>query len=146
MVNRYTRQARSQFHSRVSSSFIFGSSPDPLVSSPKIDVLVVPTAPIHPTVEAVLAAPISLNSLLGTFTHFGNVLDLNAVTVPAGTYAASDLDPSQGGQEKGEPNDLVGVQGQLPFSITFLGTAGSDAEVLHVASMFESAMKVVNID
>ncbi|MCJ1246709.1 hypothetical protein MMC30_003918 [Trapelia coarctata] len=136
----YTRQATSQFRSHVSSSYIFGSSHDSLAPSPKIDVLFVPTAPTHPTVEAVLGAPISLNSLLGTFTHFGNVLDLNAVAIPAGTYAASELDLSKGGQLNGEPDELVDAQGQLPFSITFLGAGGSDAEVLHVARIFESAM------
>merc|ERR1712000_180696 len=35
-----------------------------------VDVLVVPTAPEHPTIEAMLADPINLNAKLGTFTHF----------------------------------------------------------------------------
>ncbi|KAF2006983.1 amidase signature enzyme, partial [Amniculicola lignicola CBS 123094] len=44
-----------------------------------VDVIVVPTAPTHWTVKEVLADPIRKNSILGEFTHSGNVLDLCAV-------------------------------------------------------------------
>ena len=56
-----------------------------------VDVVVVPTAPTHWTTEEVLADPIKKNSVLGEFTHCGNVLDLCAVAVPAGTYAVREL-------------------------------------------------------
>lgn len=85
--------------------------------------LVVPTAPTHPTISSVLADPIKLNSLLGTFTHMGNVLDLCGVATPAGTYEVSEIG--------GEGN------GRLPFSVTFLGAGGTDAEVLSLAGRFE---------
>lgn len=85
-------------------------------------MLVVPTAPIHPTVEEVLQDPLGLNSVLGTFTHFGNVLDLCAVAVPAGWY------------------ELDGAR--MPFSVTFLGRGGSDGKVLGVAGVFERAVGV----
>lgn len=88
-----------------------------------IDVLVVPTAPEHPTIEAMLADPIRLNSKMGTFTHFGNVLDLCGVAVPSGTYMSDDSD-------KAAP--------RLPFSITFLGARCTDSEVLGIASRFQS--------
>ena len=86
-----------------------------------IDVLVVPTAPEHPTIEAMLADPIRLNSKMGTFTHFGNVLDLCGVAVPSGTYVPAD---------EAVP--------ELPFSITFLGARCTDSEVLEIASRFQS--------
>ncbi|KIW15528.1 allophanate hydrolase [Exophiala spinifera] len=98
----YTRQATAQF-----------TSADQL----GIDVLVVPTAPEHPTIEAMLADPIKLNAKLGTFTHFGNVLDLCAVAVPSGSFPASTT--------------------ELPFSITFLGCRCSDSETLTVASRYQ---------
>ena len=41
-----------------------------------IDALVLPTAPTIYTVEQVLADPIQLNSRLGTYTNFVNLLDL----------------------------------------------------------------------
>lgn len=102
----YTRQATQQFRSA-----------DRL----GMDVLVVPTAPEHPTIQAMLADPISLNSRLGQFMHFGNVLDLCAVATPAGTYQPPDT-------------DMV-----LPFSITLLGARCTDTTVLDIASRFQEA-------
>jgi allophanate hydrolase len=68
------------------------------------DVVVVPTAPGAPSVEAVLADPIGENAALGRFTNFVNLLDLAAVAAPAAM--------SPGG---------------VPVGITFLAPAGSDA-------------------
>ncbi|KAB8167995.1 allophanate hydrolase [Streptomyces sp. 3MP-14] len=48
------------------------------------DVLLLPTAPEHPTLAEVAADPVGVNSRLGTFTNFVNLLDLSAVAVPAG--------------------------------------------------------------
>ena len=87
-----------------------------------VDVLVVPTSPLHPQIATVLDDPIALNSRLGTFTHFGNVLDLCAVAVPAGYYQSGFS--------------------SLPFSITLLGRAGSDARILEIARTFEGATGV----
>ena len=103
----YTRQATSQF-----------ASPDRL----GIDVLVVPTAPEHPTIQDMSADPIRLNAKMGAFTHFGNVLDMCGVAVPAGMYQAD-------GDESGP---------RLPFSVTFLGSRCSDSEVLGIASRFQT--------
>jgi Asp-tRNA(Asn)/Glu-tRNA(Gln) amidotransferase A subunit family amidase len=102
----YTRQATGQFASADQSG---------------IDVLVVPTAPDHPTIKDMLADPIKLNAKMGTFTHFGNVLDMCAVAVPASTYQAHEAGP------------------RLPFSLTFLGCRCSDSEMLGIASRFEAA-------
>ena len=49
-----------------------------------IDCLVTPTAPTVYTIAEVEADPITLNSRLGTYTNFMNLLDLCAVAVPAG--------------------------------------------------------------
>lgn len=53
-----------------------------------IDVLVVPSVPRVPTLAEVQSDPIGVNSMLGTYTNFVNLLDLCAVTVPV--PAASD--------------------------------------------------------
>jgi allophanate hydrolase len=50
----------------------------------KIDAMVLPTAPTIYTVEEVNAEPIALNSRLGHYTNFVNLLDLVALAVPAG--------------------------------------------------------------
>jgi allophanate hydrolase len=46
----------------------------------------VPTAPAHPAIAEVAADPIGVNSVLGTFSHCENVLDLCGLAVPAGFY------------------------------------------------------------
>ncbi len=48
------------------------------------DALLIPTAPFQPTIAQVAADPVGLNSRLGTYTNFCNLLDLCAVAVPAG--------------------------------------------------------------
>lgn len=112
-------QAQARLTATVRNS-VFSSSSG---SGGGVDVVVVPTAPTHFTLAEMAADPVGRNSFLGTFTHCGNVLDLCAVAVPAGTYEAGELD---GGQE-----------GRLPFGVTFLGVGGADAEVLEVARRFE---------
>lgn len=49
-----------------------------------VDLLLVPTAPEHPTIDDMLAAPVPLNSKLGLFTNFVNLLDMAAISVPFG--------------------------------------------------------------
>lgn len=83
-----------------------------------IDVLLVPTTTCHPTVAAMEADPIALNSKLGYFTHFGNVLDLCAIALPASTYQTW----------AGE---------KLPFGVTLLGASGTDGKVFDIAREFE---------
>ena len=48
-----------------------------------LDALVLPTAPTAYTVAQVLANPIELNSRLGTYTNFVNLLDLCGLALPA---------------------------------------------------------------
>lgn len=49
-----------------------------------MDVLLLPTAPTAYTVEAMKADPIRLNSNLGRYTNFVNLLDCSAIAIPAG--------------------------------------------------------------
>jgi allophanate hydrolase len=48
-----------------------------------MDVLALPTAPGHPTLAEVAADPVGVNSRLGTFTNFANLLDTCALALPA---------------------------------------------------------------
>jgi allophanate hydrolase len=79
----------------------------------RVTALMVPTAPQHPTIDAVLADPIAENARLGKYTTFANLLDLAGVAVPAGF------------REDG-----------LPFGVTFLGPWGSDGSLLTLGSAF----------
>lgn len=85
-----------------------------------IDVLVVPTAPTIYRVEEIAAEPVKLNSRLGTYTNFMNLLDMAGIAVPAG----------------------IRVQGKaagLPFGVTFCAPAFSDAKLVALAAAFEAA-------
>jgi allophanate hydrolase len=85
----------------------------------RFDSVVVPSAPSHPRIDQVLADPIDQNARLGRYTTFANLLNLAAVTVPAGF------------REDG-----------LPSSVTFLGPWGSDALLLDVGSAFHQTAGV----
>jgi allophanate hydrolase len=52
-----------------------------------VDVIIVPTIGTTFTIDQVLADPIATNTTLGHYTHCGNLLDLCAAAVPAGTTA-----------------------------------------------------------
>jgi allophanate hydrolase len=50
----------------------------------RVDCLVVPTAPTVYRIDAVEAEPLRLNTCLGLYTNFVNLLDLAAIAVPGG--------------------------------------------------------------
>lgn len=47
-----------------------------------VDAIVVPTAPIFPTLADLAADPIGPNARLGTYTNFVNLLDMCAIAIP----------------------------------------------------------------
>jgi allophanate hydrolase len=75
------------------------------------DALLTPTTTLHPTIAEVRGDPFGVNSRLGTYTNFANLLDLAAVALPAGTVAG------------------------LPFGIMLTGPAGSDARLAEIAEI-----------
>jgi allophanate hydrolase len=79
----------------------------------EIDVLALPTVPTVYTVAQVLVDPIGLNSRLGTYTNFVNLLDLCALAVPASMQAT-------------------------PFGITLLAQAGNDATLVSLGRVFHA--------
>ena len=79
------------------------------------DVLVLPTAPTVYTCDEILADPIRLNSQLGTYTNFVNLLDMCGISVPAILH-----------------------QDRTPFGVTFLAPGGADALIASVAKIFEA--------
>jgi allophanate hydrolase len=75
-----------------------------------IDVLVLPTTPTIYTHAQIAADPVRLNTNLGCYTNFVNLLDMAAVAVPAGF----------------RPNGL-------PFGISLIGPAFTDQLLLRLA-------------
>jgi allophanate hydrolase len=83
----------------------------------KMDMLLLPTTGTIYTIAEVEADPIRLNTNLGYYTNFANLLDLCAVAVPNGF----------------QPNGL-------PAGITFLAQAGNDDWLLALGHRYESAI------
>lgn len=81
-----------------------------------VDALLVPTAPTAPTIEAVNADPVTLNSQLGTYTNFVNLADMSALAIPAGF------------RDDG-----------LPFGVTLISGAWKDSELQHLACQWLNA-------
>src|SRR5665213_3715322 len=79
--------------------------------------MVVPTAPTIYTVAQVEADPVALNSRLGHYTNFVNLLDLAALAVPAGF----------------RPDGL-------PFGITLIAPAWHDGALAALGRRFAAAL------
>ncbi len=78
-----------------------------------VDFLLLPTAPDAFRIEDVERDPVALNSRLGVFTNFLNLLDLAAVAVPAGFRSDG-----------------------LPFGVMLVGQTFSDQTLLTVAGSY----------
>jgi allophanate hydrolase len=83
----------------------------------RIDALLVPTTPTIYRVEEVLANPRLLNSNLGVYTTFGNLMDLAAIAVPSGMRADG-----------------------LPSGVQLIGPRGSDPTLAAAASAYHQSV------
>ena len=79
------------------------------------DALMLPSAGTIYTIEQMMADPIQLNTNLGRYTNFMNLLDLCGVAVPAGFRSDN-----------------------IPFGVTFFAQAWADALLFDLAREFES--------
>jgi allophanate hydrolase len=84
-----------------------------------IDAMVLPTAPTVYSTAQVLANPIELNSRLGTYTNFVNLLDLCGLALPSTI----------------RPDDI-------PFGITLLAPTGQDARLASIGRVFHADTKL----
>ncbi|MGH3582700.1 MAG: allophanate hydrolase, partial [Mycobacterium sp.] len=80
-----------------------------------VDALLVPTAPLHPTLDEVATDPLGVNSAMGTYTNFCNLFDLCGVAVPTGTA------------------------GEAQFGVTVLARAFEDAVAMDIAAIAADA-------
>jgi allophanate hydrolase len=85
----------------------------------EIDLMAFPTTGTTYRVAEMLAAPVALNSALGFYTNFVNLLDMAAVAVPAGSRA-----------------------NQTGFGVTLIGPADSDTALLDVADAYLAAAQL----
>jgi allophanate hydrolase len=82
----------------------------------QVDLILTPTAGTIPTIAAVDADPIRLNSMLGYYTNYMNLFDLAGVAVPAGFRADG-----------------------LPFGVTLVGPCGTERALLRIAARLHAA-------
>ena len=85
----------------------------------QVDFLLLPTAATTYTIAQVQAEPVALNTNLGYYTNFVNLLDLAAVAVPAGMRADG-----------------------LPFGVSLIGRAFTDAGLLEVGDRLHRELAV----
>lgn len=81
-----------------------------------VDLLLVPTAPTHYRVSAMLQNPVELNRRLGAYTNFVNLLDYAALSVPSSMRSDG-----------------------LPFGVTLIGQAGSDWQLAELGQRYHHA-------
>ncbi len=81
-----------------------------------LDGLVVPTAPTIHTIEEVLADPVALNSRMGMYTNFVNLLDWSAIALPGGMRGDG-----------------------LPAGITLIARAWNEGNLLRLARRWQMA-------
>ena len=86
-----------------------------------MDVLLLPTTGTTYTIEELRADPVRLNSNLGYYTNFVNLMDLSAIAVPAGFR-----------------EDSLRLGG-LPFGVTLIGRAFADGALAALADRFHRA-------
>jgi allophanate hydrolase len=78
-----------------------------------MDFMLLPTAGTHYRHAEVEAEPISTNTNLGYYTNFVNLLDLAAISIPAGTRG-----------------------GHMPFGVTLIAPAWSEEALIRTAGQF----------
>jgi allophanate hydrolase len=81
----------------------------------RVDALAVPTVPTTYTITQMLERPIDRNTELGHYTTFANLLDLAAISVPAGTTATG-----------------------RPHGLTLLAPAGTDTFLAGLGAAFHA--------
>lgn len=81
------------------------------------DLLMVPTAPGHPTMAEVAADPIGANAQLGVYTNFVNLLGWSAIALPFNFTALG-----------------------LPFGVTFIAPGGHDAALAQFGAAWQAQL------
>lgn len=87
-----------------------------------MDMMLLPTTPTTYRISEVLADPIRLNSDLGIYTNFVNLMDLAALAVPAGFRISG-----------------------LPFGVTLIGRAFDDGRLAAIGDALHRALPDQNL-
>jgi allophanate hydrolase len=85
----------------------------------QVDVLMVPTAPCHPSMAELAADPVGANAQLGTYTNFVNLLGWCALALPFGFTDSG-----------------------LPFGVTFIAPAAHDAALARFGTRWQAGLEL----
>lgn len=85
----------------------------------KVDAIVTPTMPRYFSIDEVAKEPVVLNSQLGYYTNFMNLLDCSAVAVPCGFY-----------------------KNGVGFGVTLFQSAFSDKKLLSIAATIQNKLQL----
>lgn len=85
----------------------------------QLDLLMVPTAPAHPTHAEIDADPLGANALLGAYTNFVNLLGWCALALPASF-----------------------TDNGLPFGVTFIAPGAADAALTRFGQAWEASVQL----
>ncbi|HTH94721.1 MAG TPA: allophanate hydrolase [Rhodocyclaceae bacterium] len=110
-VDAFNGEYRRMELARVAESLIAG-----------VDGLLVPTAPTIYPINEVLADPVTLNSRMGVYTNFVNLLDWSAIALPAGVR--------EGGDKAG-----------LPFGITVIMPAWQENRLIEFGKRWQKSLR-----
>jgi allophanate hydrolase len=84
----------------------------------QVDLLMVPTAPRHPSLAEVAAEPVAANAHLGAYTNFVNFLGWCALAVPAAVTRTG-----------------------LPFGVTFIAPGGADTALARFGQRWQALVQ-----
>jgi allophanate hydrolase len=106
-----------------------------------MDMMLLPTSGTTYRIDAVLADPVRLNSNLGLYTNFVNLMDLSAIAIPAGfrhlSAGSAATDASDASPFEGEEHE----NGKLPFGVTLIGRAFEDGKIAVVADRLHRSLE-----
>jgi len=86
----------------------------------RVDLLLVPSAPLHPRFGDIARDPIGINSALGTYTNFVNLLGWSAIALPAGSTAHG-----------------------LPFGVTAIAPSNHDAALVAFGRAWQESLDLL---
>jgi allophanate hydrolase len=111
----------------------------------KMDILLLPTTGTIYTHAQIAADPVALNSNLGYYTNFVNLLDLTALAVPADTRSDGNANGSNASANgNGNGSGDGSATSNLPFGVTYIAPAGRDYALVAFAESLTATAPPAN--
>ena len=122
--NAKTQTAKNCFDSFYKLESIKSRIQESIWNEFELDFLCIPTIPTSYTVDEVLKDPVTLNSNLGKYTNFVNLLDFCAIAMPVDMIQSDD--------------------GNIPFGVTLVGQNRNDLNLMLYANQIGGDNDILN--